>query len=452
DNLFFIGYWYPHMTVYDDVVGWHPDQYLGLAEFYHDFADYTYTIEVPSDWVVMGTGDFLNPEEVLTEEVYERYLASQESDEVVNIITSNDFGLATKTGAGSTLTWQFHAEFVRDVAFSVTRESLWDGARTPVNDFEYTQINTFYRELAPLWEEVTAYQQHAITFLSGLTDFAYPWSHMTAVEGSNIIGGGMEFPMMTLMGDYNDRGAEALYGVTAHELAHMWVPMIVNTDERRYSWLDEGNTSFSTNDALMDYHPGVDHHESSRQSYIRLSGTDYEGEIMRWSNFHGTQAAFGVASYAKPASVLAALRGVLGEEVFYEAYQTFINEWAFKHAYPWDMFRTFETVSGQDLEWFWRSWYYETWVLDQAVVEVRDKGSVTEIVVEDQGQLPMPVNLTITLEGGDTVKHAIPVDVWLRGYRITTLSIEEQNVVRVEIDAERNFPDVDTSNNVWESE
>ncbi|MEX1121786.1 MAG: M1 family metallopeptidase, partial [Balneolales bacterium] len=452
DNLFYLGYWYPVMTVYDDVVGWHPDQYLGLAEFYQGFADYEYHIDAPSDWVIMGTGEFLNPEEVLIPEIYERYKASQESDEVVNIITRDDFGIATRVDAGDRLTWSFQAEAVRDVAFSATRESMWDAARAPVNDFEYTQINTFYRELAPLWEDVTAYQQHAITFLSGLTDFSYPWPHMTAVEGSNIINGGMEFPMMTIMGDYNERGTDALYGVTAHELAHMWVPLIVSTDERRYSWLDEGNTSFSTNDARMEYHPGTDHHETSRQSYIRIAESDYEGEIMRWSNYHTHLAAFSVASYAKPASVLAALRGVLGEEVFYEAYQTFINEWAFKHAYPWDMFRTFETVSGEDLEWFWRSWYYETWNLDHAVTEVRDQNSLTEIIVEDLGDVPMPVNLTLTLAGGETVKHTIPVDIWLEGYRVTSLTVDDQNVERVEIDAERNFPDIDTSNNIWEKE
>ncbi|MEX0772785.1 MAG: M1 family metallopeptidase [Balneolales bacterium] len=452
DNLFYLGYWYPQMTVYDDVVGWHPDQYLGLAEFYHGFSNYEYHVDVPSDWVVMGTGEFLNPGDVLTSRIYDRYQASQESDEVVNIIKPEDFGFATRADLGKRLTWKFHAESVRDVAFSATRESMWDGARTPVNDFEYTHINTFYRELAPLWEEVTAYQQHAITFLSELTDFSYPWPHMTAVEGSNIISGGMEFPMMTIMGDYNNQGADLLYNVTAHELAHMWVPMIVSTDERRYSWMDEGNTSFSTNEARMEFHPGEDHHEDSRQSYIRWAESDYEGAMMRRSDFHKNRAAFSVASYSKPASVLAALRGVLGEEVFYEAYQTFINDWAFKHAYPWDMFRTFETVSGKDLEWFWRSWYYETWTLDQAITDVRENGALTEIIVEDLGELPMPVNLTITLTDGETVEHSIPVDIWLKGFRVASLSIDEKDIQRVEIDARRNFPDVDLSNNIWEKE
>lgn len=452
ENLFHIGYWYPQMAVYDDVVGWHPDPYLGMSEFYFGFADYEYHIDVPSDWIIMGTGTFLNPEDVLTSRIFERYKASLESDDVVNIITREDFGLATRADAGDRLTWKFHAESVRDIAFSATRESMWDAARTPVNDFEYTHINTFYRELAPLWKEVTAYQQHAVTFLSELTDFSYPWPHMTAVEGSNIIGGGMEFPMMTLMGDYNNQGADPLYNVTAHELAHMWIPMIVSTDERRYSWLDEGNTTFSTNEARMDFHPGGDHHESSRQRYIQLAGSDFEREIMVWSDNHPNRASFSVASYAKPASILAALRGILGEEIFTEGYQTFISDWAFKHAYPWDLFRTFETVSGEDLEWFWRSWYYETWILDQTISDVRENGSLTEIIVKDLGDLPMPVNITVTLANGETVEHTIPVNVWLKGYRVASLSIEEQDVQRVEIDAERNFPDVNTSNNIWEKE
>ncbi|MGM0739614.1 MAG: M1 family metallopeptidase, partial [Bacteroidota bacterium] len=268
DNLFYLGYWYPHMVVYDDVVGWHPDPYLGQAEFYHGFGDYELTIHAPADWIVMATGQLQNPDEVLHPEVLARWQAAMESDEPARVFTAGEDAPATvrhrpaaqDASSGETdtlLAWRFSARNVRDVAFSATRASHWDAARTPVGDLsgdgqdDYTVINTFWREEAPLWSEVTAYQQHAITFLSEMTGFPYPWPHMTAVEGAGIIGGGMEYPMMTLMGDYNQRGAEALYSVTAHELAHMWVPMTVSTDERRYSWVDEGNTVFSTAEAVQ---------------------------------------------------------------------------------------------------------------------------------------------------------------------------------------------------------
>lgn len=455
DNLFYLGYWYPQMTVYDDVVGWHPDQYLGIAEFYHGFAEYNLSIEVPEQWIVMATGDFLNPSEVLQSEIYERMNIAHKSDDVHNIVSPDDFGNVTQAAEDGFLTWKFNATDVRDVAFSATKESIWDGARTTVGDLngdgelDYTMINTFYREEAPLWTEVTEYQQHAITFLSEMTGFAYPWPHMTAVEGADIIGGGMEFPMMTVMGDYNNRGARSLYGVTAHELAHMWIPLIVSTDERRYSWLDEGNTSFSTNEALAEFFPGMDSHANSRRNYVGFALTGREGEMMRHSNYHYSSNAFAIASYAKPAAILQALRGVLGEEIFWKAYRTFINEWAFKHAYPWDMFAVFERESGMDLSWFWSSWYYETWTMDQAIADVQENEEESIIIIHDRGNAIMPVHLTIRLDDGNELFEKFPVDTWLEGKRTLELTFPYTNIERVEIDADRYFPDINRRNNTW---
>lgn len=458
DNMFFIGYWYPQMVVYDDIIGWHPDPYLGRAEFYHGFANYSLAIEAPEQWVVMATGEFLNPEEVLREPIFERMQKAHASDQTVIIVSEEDLGNVTRSaGEYGYLTWRFYAENVRDVAFSATRDSYWDGARTPVGDrngdgnIEYTKINTFWRQEAPLWRDVTEFQQHAITFLSEMTDFPYPWPHMTAVEGAGIIGGGMEFPMMTVMGDYNSLGSRRLYGVTAHELAHMWIPMIVSTDERRYSWLDEGNTSFSTNEALADFYPGTDAHATSRRTYVGFALSGGEGPMMRHSDFHYTSQAFGVASYAKPAAVLQGLRGVLGEEVFWEAYRTFVNEWAFKHAYPWDMFATFERVSGQDLSWFWRSWYYETWKMDQAIANVSEQtdAGYTIVKIKDLGDAIMPVHLTVTHQNGRESFHVGGIESWLQGKRSMEIVIPDVGLQRIEIDAPRMFPDINRRNNVW---
>lgn len=142
---------------------------------------------------------------------------------------------------------------------------------------------------------------------------------MTAVEGGGIIGGGMEFPMMTLIGDYNAAGDSALYYVTAHELAHMWIPMIVGPNERRYSWMDEGSTTFAENHARTDFFPGTQPRLSEQESYLMLARMGAEGEIMRWSDYHYSSFAFGIASYSKPATLLEALRGLLGEDVFWRA-------------------------------------------------------------------------------------------------------------------------------------
>jgi hypothetical protein len=455
DNLFFLAYWYPQMTVYDDVVGWHPDPFKAVTEFHSHFASYDITIDVPEQWVVQSTGRPVNRDELLAPAVLERLRRAEASDTVVRILGPADFDRATRGGPGGRLQWRFQADTVRDVAFSATRASRWDAARTPVGDRtgdgvpDYTVVHSFWRETAPRWREVTRYQQHAITFLSGFTGIPYPWPHMTAVEGSGIIGGGMEFPMMTLIGDYNVRGDSALYSVTAHELAHMWVPMMVSSDERRYSWLDEGHTTFHTAEAYMDFFPGSTPHETNRRGYLALAGQDAEVRMLRWSAWV-PPPAFVVASYRKPATVLVALRGLLGEDTFMAAHRAFMQRWTYRIPYPWDFFRTIDDVSGQDLWWFWRTWYDETWVLDQAIAAVEPVADGTRIVIEDRGHAPMPVRLTITRADGSMEEREIPVDAWLAGATRTEVVVPgAPAVTRVEIDAARAFPDADRSNNVW---
>ncbi len=468
DNLFFLAYWYPQMAVYDDVVGWQTDWFLGGAEFYAGFGRYDLTVEAPPGWVVAASGRLLNPEEVLAPVVSERLQRAAESDEIVQIIRAEDFGRATRTSEGGYLAWRFAADTLRDVAFAVVRESLWDAARTPVGDrdgdgrIDYARVDALYRELAPRWGHSARYAQHAIAFLSKYTGYSYPWPHMTAVEGSNIIGGGMEFPMMTLIGDYNARGDSALYFVTAHELGHMWLPMIVSNDERRYAWMDEGTTTFNENQTSKDFFPGLNSEILDQLSYTRLARSGQEGEIMRRSDYHYPvdtlnghnealdRSPYGIASYQKPATLLATLRALLGEDTFRAAYQRFIRNWAYKHPYPWDLFNTFESVSGRELDWFWRSWYYETWTLDQALGDVTVAEGVTRIVIYDRGLVPMPVRLAVTFADGEIVRREIGVETWLAGGRRAELALRyPARPVRVEIDPDFAFPDLDRKNNVW---
>ena len=460
DNMLHIAYWYPQVAAYDDVVGWQIDQFLDKAEFYSAFGDYDIEIAAPEGWLVISTGRLENSEEMLPDPVLARYRQAHESDEVIHVVTTDDFGpgLATRRSETGYLTWRFHADSVRDVAFSALRESNWDAARTPIGDRDedgrpdYTLINSFWRPNAPKWQHSCRYAQHSIDFLSRWTGFSYPWPHMTAVEGGGIIGGGMEFPMMTLIGDYNERSDSALYYVTVHELGHMWVPMIVNTDEVRYGWMDEGTTTFNENQARNEYYPEVDHDIPDREAYLAAARENRDGSMMRWTGLHRPGIS-GIVSYQKPATVLVALRGLLGEDTFVHAYRKFIGDWAFKHPKPWDFFNTFNTVSDLDLGWFWRSWYYEDWTLDQAVVDVQEEPNVATIVVEDLGLVPMPARLTVTLADGNVLKREIPVESWLHGTTIVELSIPVRSLVsRVEIDAAHVFPDIDRSNNVWERE
>ena len=462
DDLFFIAYWYPQMAVYDDVSGWQIDPFLGGAEPYAGFGSYDLTVELPAGWIVVATGRLGNPEETLDASVLARLRQAETSDSVVRVVSEADLAAGRTTRrneAGGPLIWRFRADTVRDVAFSATRASVWDAVRTPVGDRngdgrpDYARVDAVYRPTAVRWANGARYGRHAIDFLSRYLAFPYPWSHMSMIEGGGIIGGGMEFPMMTLIGDYEARSDSAFYYVTAHELGHMWMPMIVASDERRHAWQDEGLTSFNENQARTEFFPGANGEDSDREAYLEAALAGEEGEMMRWTDYQYPGRAR-TASYSKPSTVLAALQGLLGPDVFLPAYREYIHRWAFRHPTPWDFFDTIEDVTGRELGWFWRAWFYETWTLDQAVADVRpaSAGAGTEILIRDLGLVPMPALVRVTRENGETLDLEIPVDTWLAGETEAVLTAPDGSaVVRVEIDPERLFPDIDRANNVWET-
>ncbi|TNE74711.1 M1 family peptidase [bacterium] len=458
DNLFYFAYFYPQVAVYDDVIGWHLDQFQGTAEFYADFADYDVTIEVPGDWLVIGTGELTNAKNVLAEPVYNRMLEGHASDSVVHVVTEADFGAAATTGSEKDwLRWNFKSKKVRDVAFSITKESNWDAARANVGDLDgdgkddYSAINTIWRSEAFRWAKAWDYARHSIEFLSKYTTLKYQWPHMTAVEGSGIIGGGMEFPMMTIIGDYSRSNDRGLYSVVAHELAHMWVPLTVNNNERRYAWMDEGTTSFNENQAAREYFDDPNSDQGDLRGYLYAARMGIEGEILRWSDYHYNGFAYGTASYSKPSTNLRTLRNLLGEEVFNKAYHEYLNRWKYKHPYPWDMFATFNDVSGKNLDWFWTSWYAETWTLDHAVASVVAGKDGTVITIEDKGDAVMPTWFTVHFADGTSEEKQISEKTWLTGVRSKSVTIPAgKTVTKVEIDPKGLFPDIDTKNNTWQ--
>lgn len=453
DNLFFLGYWYPQLAVLDDIHGWFTDPFTGNAEFYHGFANYEVSISAPEEWVIMGTGEFLNPDETLSSEIAGRYkkAAASETDSVYTIIAESDFGSVTKTADDGTLVWKFKADTVTDAAYSITRESVWQSARSHTGSQDaYTQINTFWRPSAPGWSKGAEFAQHAIRFFSHYTGIPYRWPHITAVEGGGIISGGMEYPMITLIGAYNNLPDAAFYDVMAHELAHMWLPMLVSSNERRHAWMDEGAVSFHEAYARWDYFHTEKNQGQEFASYLQIAGSEEEGEIMRHSDFHYTDYAYNIATYSKPASLLFALQGVLGTTLFNKAWQEYIARWAYKHPSPYDFFHTVEDVTGKNLDWFWQSWYYETWVLDQAVESVITTEDTVAVVISDLGNVPMPVDLTITLADDTVIEKRISQEVWLQGRRSIEITFPiTSEVLEIAIDKNGNFPDINRNNNIW---
>ena len=260
--------------------------------------------------------------------------------------------------------------------------------------------------------------------------------------------------MFTLIGSYENADPVALYAVTAHELAHMWIPMIVGSNEKRHAWIDEGSTTFLENQVKTEYWPGIpDPDAEEMENYLMVARVEAEQSMMRHGDYYEPGPGYGTASSAKPASLLVTLRNLLGEETFTRAYRTFISEWAFKHPSPWDFFNTFERAAGRDLDWFWGSFYYETWASDHAVGDVAREGDETVITIEDRGFAFLPARVRIETSSGEILEREVPVSHWLTGALSAQIRVPASSgeVVGVAIDPEAHFPDLNRENNHWPS-
>ncbi len=499
-EMYFVAYWFPKMGVFDNLRGWSAQPYLGNAEFYDEFGDYKVELTVPTGWTVMATGELMNPEEVFAPVTLERLEAAATADTLV--VIADDAGrraeTVTRDGEDGWLTYRFEAPNVRDFSWTTSNTQQWyatsalvgpirdalplvaaddgegeddeDGdddeseGEAPMESVSGTAdseadgdrrvlIHSFWRsDRAPLWAEQWEYAKQSIEHHSEYTDFPYPWPHMTSVEGDDIITGGMESPMMTVIGPYRDREPTDLFNVTSHEIGHMWIPMIVGTDEKRYAWMDEGATTFLEDESRMELWPGVDHHRVEARGYLQAAAAGVEQSMMRHGDYYEPGPGYGIASYPKPATLLVALKAVLGEEAFRAAYRSFIHEWAYRHPTPWDFFNTFERFAEEDLDWFWSSFYFNTWTLDHAVANVTPKSAGGAVItIADRGLAIFPASVRVRTSNGMDFVHQIPVEHWLEGndtYEIDVAS-SAGSVTRVEVDPDGSAPDVDRDNNMW---
>ena len=457
-EIAYIAYWYPQFAVYDDVERqWQIDPYMGNAEFYMGYADYDVALTVPDGWLVAATGVLTNRAEVLTPQTRARLDSARRSRSITHVVREEDRGAgkATARGRNGKLTWRFEARDVRDFAFGTSDDYLWDATIALVGDAtgdgraDTSDIHTFWRpeRRAWAWDQSARYAQHSVEFLSRYL-WPYPYPHMTAVDGV-VSCSGMEYPMMTCIGGRRD--TLALYSVTVHEIGHMWFPMQVGSDEKTFSWQDEGLTRFNQAQGMQEFFPGYDRERLSRDNYLNLARADREVELMRHGDLYPIGSpAFAVASYDKMAINLRSLRALLGDELFLRAYREYGRRWINKHPTPYDFWNTFEDVAGRDLDWFWRTWWFETWRLDQAIGSVTQEGDALVVTVEDRGLAPMPVRLAVTRADGRVERVELPVDRWLAGARTQTARIAgAATVSSVEIDPELAFPDVDRGNNRW---
>ena len=463
DHLYFMGYWYPQVAVYDDVNGWVADPYLLEAEFYMDPADYDVRLTTPRGWVVGATGTLVNANQVLSAAARARLASARANGSVVHVVEPGAPAGAAFAGSGATVTWHFTAASVRDFSWGTSDRYVWDATRALLRRTsaagpagaapDTVDIYSFYRRsaAASAWAAGGArFTRDAVEQHSAYL-WEYPWPQMTSMEGV-LDSGGMEYPMMTLMQPWAD--TLSLAGDLMHETGHMWFPMQVGASETRYPWMDEGFTQYDVAQGMRAIYgeprvggrPG-DSEAGQRELYLAAARAGNDMTLM-WPGDLYPEDLYFIMFYDKTAQVLAALRGVLGEETFHKAFREYGRRWTGRHPYPYDFFNTMSDVAGRDLSWFWTTWFYEPWPLDQAIASVAVQGDSTAITIEDRGLAPMPVRLAVTLADGTVRRIEVPVDVWLAGARHHVVRVAG-TVVRAEIDPDALFPDLNRANQTW---
>ncbi|MDP4723132.1 MAG: M1 family metallopeptidase [Crocinitomicaceae bacterium] len=373
--LYTIAQFFPRMCVYNDVTGWQNKQFLGRGEFTLPFGDYEVSITVPADHIVAATGECQNYASILTPEQRKRYELAKKSDSPVLIVTQAEAEAAEKNKVQKTKTWVYKATNVRDFAFASSRKFIWDAQKQTVGSKDVLCMSYYPKEGNPLWERYsTKLVAHTIKTYSKYTvNYMYPVA--ISVHSKWI---GMEYPMICFNGGrpeadgtYSEGEKYGMWGVIIHEVGHNFFPMIINSDERQWTWMDEGLNTFVQYLTEQEWERDYPSRRGPAYMIADYMRGDVSGISPIMTNSESIKQ-FGNNAYGKPATALNILREtVMGRELFDYAFKTYCERWALKHPTPADFFRTMEDASAVDLDWFWRGWFYSTDHVDIAITDVK---------------------------------------------------------------------------------
>jgi hypothetical protein len=375
NNSYVIAQFFPRLCVYDNVDGWQNLQFWGRSEFALEFGDYEVSITTPADHILGATGILLNEKEVLTKTQQKRLAkARKDFKNPVLIVTQEEAIKAEQNKSKKTKTWKFFAENVRDYAFASSRKFIWDAMAVAINGKTVMAYSYYSKEANPLYGDhsTRAVAQTLITY--SRHTFDYPYHKAISVDGQM----GMEYPQICFNpgrpnpdGTYSDRTKYRMIGVTIHEVGHNFFPMIINSDERQWTWMDEGLNSFVQMLAMMDYEDGYPLNRGLPKNIVPYMKGD-QSKLTPIMTQGDHLYNFGANAYAKPATGLWMLRNtIMGPELFDYAFKTYAKRWKFKHPTPADFFRSMEDASAMDLDWFWRGWFYTTGNNDIGIKEVK---------------------------------------------------------------------------------
>ena len=484
NNNYVIAQFYPRLCVYDNVEGWQNDQFWGRSEFALEFGDFTVNITTPEDHMLGATGVLKNESEVFSRKELKRLEKAKTTfDNPVLIRTQEEAEKIEKSKSKKTKTWKFYAENVRDYAFATSRKFIWDAMAVDINGKTVMAYSLYSKEANPLYgDHSTRAVVQTLKTYSRYT-FDYPYHKAISVDGQM----GMEYPQICFNpgrpdlpdGTYSDKIKYRMIKVTIHEVGHNFFPMIINSDERQWTWMDEGLNSYMEMLAELDYDKDFPITRGYPKNIVKYMSGD-QSTIAPIMSKGDHVYEFGNNAYGKPATALWILREtIMGKELFDHAFRTYSQRWMFKHPTPADFFRTMEDASGIDLDWFWRGWFYTTEVTDIGIEGVRkfyateNKSKETVDFIEDKseglnitkptsakskyfyeitfnkpGGLVMPIIVEYTYDDGSKEKKTYPAQIWRYNDKKVTKAVHsDKQITKIVIDPDLETADVDLSNN-----
>lgn len=443
DNSAFIGYWYPQIARYDDIDGWDRIEYLGIQEFNYDFASFDVKIKVPSGYNVWATGDLLNPSEVLTEEELKRYNKAKISNEAITIISGNN----SPTKISGEEVWHYKALNIKDFAFGVSNNFKWISNTVVINDKEVMSSVVYDIKENSSAQRLLKVQEKGLQYTSNISPgIPYPYNSFTTFIGVTEFDG-QEFPMLANNGISSKDVLNT--NVTFHELVHTYFPFLVGVNEVKYSWMEEGWANYFTIKFIQSYYQGKEEEKAELNRNLKLynksAGHMWDVPLITPSYLLAYKPAHTQLAYRKPSFMYFTLENVLGKEVFEKCLKAYMNKWSGKHPTPYDFMFTFNTVSGQNLNWFWNAWVFKTGYGDLGITNVDLNKS--KVIVSNIGGLPLPIKLQLTYKNGNEKYIEKTANIWNQGNESVLVDVDDiKNLTSVKLITNM-YPDSDVNNN-----
>jgi len=443
-GAFFIAYFFPRVAVYDDVDGWNQHPYLGTEEFYNDFCHFNAEITVPCNYEVWATGNLKNADEVYQPKIAARITASEQSDEVTDIITTADQKANAVTTKGATHTWKIEADSVTDLAVAISNHYVWQASSLIVDPItkRRTRVDAVYNTSHNTYLPVINYARKTVETMSyQFPKWPYPYPHETIFDGLDQ----MEYPMM--VNDNPVDNIEQDIELTDHEIFHTMFPFYMGTNETKYGWMDEGWATIAEwlispviKTGLVDEY-GMDGYEAT-------AGSEEDMPIMTLTPAL-TGASVFTDSYPKPAMGYLYVKDMLGDSLFTKAMHYYIAQWHGKHPMPYDFFNCMNTGSGVDMNWFWKAWFFDNGVPDLAISNVAKQQNEYIVTITSKGTKPVPIDLNLFYSDGSSRVIHKSVACWQNGNRTYILNFTDDKPIFKLILKSVHTPDVNKADNVY---